>query len=196
MSETYDEQSAYGERARDGSKHWPHVNLEDRHERREKHRGVQQYEAPETGLTAEGREEVLLKTAPDTGQRTVHPHADYAAPVEAQPASALLAPQTGQALIFKDFIGRRRVPAHGLVSGALDEDARAMSQAQRGVVAHERERGGEERENDEIEHRHEDSFPETRHSKRRPGGEQRHFAFARFFNHPGDGAVGQPRVGV
>src|SRR5262245_42186046 len=111
------------------------MNPDDQDKRREKHRGVQQYEAPENRLTAEGREEIFLKTAPDTGQRTVHPYSDDAASVKAQPASALLAPQTSQALVFKDFMGRRRVPAYGLVAGPLDENASAMSQAKRGVVA-------------------------------------------------------------
>src|SRR5262245_46553529 len=110
---------------------------------------------------AKGREEVLLEAAPDTGQGTVQTRVDDALPVEAQPASAPRAPQMSQALVLENFIAHSSVPAHGLIAGALDKDARAMNQAERGVIAHKRERGGEEAENDEIEHRHERSFPEA-----------------------------------
>src|SRR5262249_30040108 len=158
--------------ARDSYQNWPHwpgANPDEHDERSEKHRSVQQYEAPEARLAAEGREEVLLKAAPDAGQRTVHPHADDALSVEAHPSSALLTPQTSQALVLENFIAHSRVPAHGLIAGALDEDARAMNQAERRVIAHERERGREEAENDEIEHRHERLFPEAHQCERRPG---------------------------
>src|SRR5215813_1177033 len=172
MSETYNEHGANCERARNGCQNWPHwprANPDEHDERREKHRRVEQEEAPEARLTAEGREEILLKAAPYPGQGTVHPHVDDALPVEAQPASAPLTPQMSQALVLENFIAHSSVPAHGLIAGALDKYARAMNQAERGVIAHERERGGEEAENYEIEHRHERPFPETHQGERRPG---------------------------
>ena len=43
-----------------------------------------------------------------------------------------------QALVLENFIAHSSVPAHGLIAGALYKDARAMNQAERGVVAHER----------------------------------------------------------
>src|SRR5262245_48883695 len=150
---------------------------------------MQQEEAPEARLTAEGREEILLKTAPYSRQGTVHTRVDDALPVEAQPAFALLTPQMSQALILEYFIAHSGVSANGLIAGALDKDARAMNQAERGVIAYERERGGEEAENDEIEHRHERPLPEAHQGERRPGREQRHFAFNRFFDHPDDGPL-------
>src|SRR4030095_1192678 len=176
--------------------HWPRARPDEHDERREKHRGVQQEEAPEARSTAKGGEEILLKTAPYSGQGTVHTHVDDALTVEAQPAFATRAPQMSQALVLENFIAHSSVPAHGLIAGALDKHARAMNQAERGVIAHERERGGEEAENDEIEHRHERPFPEAHQCERRPGREQRHFALSRLCAHPGAAPLGEPRVGV
>src|SRR5262245_63258067 len=104
MSETYNEHGANCERAGAGYQNWPHwprADPDEHDERREKHRCVQQEEAPEARFTAEGREEILLKAAPYPGQRTVHPHADDALTVEAQPTSPPRAPQTTKARVHE-----------------------------------------------------------------------------------------------
>src|SRR5215470_7719025 len=122
---------------------------------------MKQKKSPETRLAPKSRKEILLKPFPNLSKRSIHTHAYHLAPVQAEPAQTPCAPQVSQPLVLKDLIAHRFVPADARVACALNEYARAMREPERGILANERKRGGKQREDNKIEHRHQCLFPEA-----------------------------------
>src|SRR5262245_58068887 len=85
---------------------------------------------------------------------------------------------------------------HLKVGIAIDQYARAMSESQGRVISYQRERSREESQDNKIEHRHQQFFPEANKLKPRPAGQEGQIPSASLFQQANQSSISQPCISI